>query len=118
MTLAKRVIPCLDVIAGRVVKGVAFVDLRDAGDPAELAARYDLDQAGAPKSGGGGARVAKLFHRCACFTLKGLKMPLLVVACFLHRSTGGDPRERLKDKRTDRSTAAGIQGSNIAKCTS
>jgi imidazole glycerol-phosphate synthase subunit HisF len=45
MTLAKRVIPCLDVIAGRVVKGVAFVDLRDAGDPVELAARYDDDRA-------------------------------------------------------------------------
>ena len=45
MTLARRVIPCLDVIAGRVVKGVAFVDLRDAGDPAELAARYDQDRA-------------------------------------------------------------------------
>src|SRR5580704_6782682 len=45
MSLAKRVIPCLDVDAGRVVKGVAFVDLRDAGDPAELAARYDVDQA-------------------------------------------------------------------------
>lgn len=41
MTLAKRVIPCLDVDAGRVVKGVNFVDLRDAGDPAELARRYD-----------------------------------------------------------------------------
>ena len=41
MALAKRVIPCLDVHAGRVVKGVRFVDLRDAGDPAELAARYD-----------------------------------------------------------------------------
>ena len=38
---AKRVIPCLDVTAGRVVKGVRFVDLRDAGDPAELAAAYD-----------------------------------------------------------------------------
>jgi cyclase len=37
----KRVIPCLDVDRGRVVKGVAFVDLRDAGDPVELAARYD-----------------------------------------------------------------------------
>ncbi|MBV8159728.1 MAG: imidazole glycerol phosphate synthase subunit HisF, partial [Acidimicrobiia bacterium] len=36
-----RVIPCLDVDAGRVVKGVNFVDLRDAGDPAELAERYD-----------------------------------------------------------------------------
>jgi len=38
---AKRVIPCLDVTAGRVVKGVRFVDLRDAGDPVELAAWYD-----------------------------------------------------------------------------
>jgi cyclase len=37
----KRVIPCLDVDRGRVVKGVAFVDLRDAGDPVELASRYD-----------------------------------------------------------------------------
>jgi len=37
----KRVIPCLDVNAGRVVKGVGFVDLRDAGDPVELASRYD-----------------------------------------------------------------------------
>ena len=40
-----RVIPCLDVDAGRVVKGVQFVDLRDAGDPVELAARYDLEGA-------------------------------------------------------------------------
>jgi cyclase len=39
--LAKRVIPCLDVTAGRVVKGVNFVRLRDAGDPVEIAARYD-----------------------------------------------------------------------------
>jgi cyclase len=38
---AVRIIPCLDVDAGRVVKGVRFVELRDAGDPAELAARYD-----------------------------------------------------------------------------
>jgi imidazole glycerol-phosphate synthase subunit HisF len=41
VTLAKRIIPCLDVDAGRVVKGVRFVELRDAGDPVELAARYD-----------------------------------------------------------------------------
>ena len=40
--LAARVIPCLDVEGGRVVKGVNFVDLRDAGDPVELARRYDL----------------------------------------------------------------------------
>jgi imidazole glycerol-phosphate synthase subunit HisF len=45
VTLAKRVIPCLDVDHGRVVKGVNFVELRDAGDPAELAARYDADRA-------------------------------------------------------------------------
>jgi imidazole glycerol-phosphate synthase subunit HisF len=42
---AKRVIPCLDVDEGRVVKGVRFVDLRDAGDPAELAAAYDREGA-------------------------------------------------------------------------
>ena len=41
MGLAKRVIPCLDVTAGREVKGVNFVALRDAGDPVEIAARYD-----------------------------------------------------------------------------
>lgn len=44
-TLAKRILPCLDVDAGRVVKGTRFVDLRDAGDPAELAARYDAEGA-------------------------------------------------------------------------
>jgi len=41
MGLAKRIIPCLDVTAGRVVKGVNFVELRDAGDPVEIARRYD-----------------------------------------------------------------------------
>src|SRR6478609_3534286 len=40
-----RVVPCLDVDAGRVVKGVNFVDIRDAGDPVELAARYDAEGA-------------------------------------------------------------------------
>ena len=45
MTLATRVIPCLDVDAGRVVKGVNFLDLRDAGDPVELAATYDAQGA-------------------------------------------------------------------------
>ncbi len=41
MPLAKRIIPCLDVTAGRVVKGTNFIDLRDAGDPIEIARRYD-----------------------------------------------------------------------------
>ncbi len=45
MSLAKRVIPCLDVDAGRVVKGVKFVDIRDAGDPVEIARRYDREGA-------------------------------------------------------------------------
>lgn len=43
--LAKRIIPCLDVTEGRVVKGVKFVDLKDAGDPVELAAYYDREKA-------------------------------------------------------------------------
>jgi cyclase len=43
--LAKRIIPCLDVRDGRVVKGVNFVDIRDAGDPVEVARRYDADGA-------------------------------------------------------------------------
>src|SRR5436305_8214125 len=43
--LTKRIIPCLDVAAGRVVKGVNFFDLRDAGDPAELAALYNQEGA-------------------------------------------------------------------------
>ena len=45
MSLAKRLIPCLDVDAGRVVKGTKFLDLRDAGDPVELASRYDREGA-------------------------------------------------------------------------
>jgi cyclase len=45
MTLKKRIIPCLDIHAGRTVKGVNFIDLRDAGDPVELARRYVLEGA-------------------------------------------------------------------------
>jgi len=45
MSLAKRIIPCLDVANGRVVKGVKFVDIRDAGDPVEVARRYDREGA-------------------------------------------------------------------------
>jgi cyclase len=45
MGLAKRIIPCLDVDAGRVVKGVKFVDIRDAGDPVEVARRYNEEGA-------------------------------------------------------------------------
>lgn len=45
MALAKRIIPCLDVDAGRVVKGINFVDIRDAGDPVEVAKRYNAEGA-------------------------------------------------------------------------
>ena len=45
MALAKRIIPCLDVDRGRVVKGVKFVEIRDAGDPVEIARRYDTEGA-------------------------------------------------------------------------
>src|SRR5919202_4410752 len=45
MMLLRRVIPCLDVDRGRVVKGTRFVDIRDAGDPVELAARYEAEGA-------------------------------------------------------------------------
>jgi len=45
MSLAKRIIPCLDVMEGRVVKGIRFLDLRDAGDPVEQAVRYDEQRA-------------------------------------------------------------------------
>jgi cyclase len=45
MSLAKRIIPCLDVMNGRVVKGINFVDLRDAGDPVEQAVKYDEQRA-------------------------------------------------------------------------
>ena len=45
MSLAKRIIPCLDVADGRVVKGVKFVDIRDAGDPVEVARRYNREGA-------------------------------------------------------------------------
>jgi len=41
MTLSKRIIPCLDVTDGRVVKGINFIDLQDAGDPVEIAKNYN-----------------------------------------------------------------------------
>ena len=43
--LTKRIIPCLDVDAGRVVKGISFIEIRDAGDPVELSSYYDAEGA-------------------------------------------------------------------------
>ena len=45
MSVAKRIIPCLDVDKGRVVKGINFVDIVDAGDPVEIAKKYDREGA-------------------------------------------------------------------------
>ena len=62
--LAKRIIPCLDVTGGRVVKGTNFVDLRDAGDPVEIARRYDEQGADElPLTVGGGVRKAEDVRR-------------------------------------------------------
>jgi phosphoribosylformimino-5-aminoimidazole carboxamide ribonucleotide (ProFAR) isomerase len=69
--LAKRIIPCLDVTAGRVVKGTNFVDLRDAGDPVEIARRYDeqgADEVDLPRHHGllGSARHHPAHRRGLC----------------------------------------------------
>ena len=64
--LAKRVIPCLDVDRGRVVKGTNFVNLRDAGDPVEVASRYEKEGADEGTSGqaeGASARSVRVFGR-------------------------------------------------------
>ena len=87
MTLAKRVIPCLDVDAGRVVKGTRFVDLVDAGDPVELAARYDA----------GGADELVFLDITA--TVEGRKATLDVVGrtadqVFIPLTVGGGVREQ------------------------
>src|SRR5436190_1182659 len=62
MGLAKRIIPCLDIAAGRVVKGVNFVNLRDAGDPVEVARRYDTEGADKVSINTAGVRHPSLFE--------------------------------------------------------
>ena len=77
--LAKRIIPCLDVTGGRVVKGVNFVELRDAGDPVEIARRYDEQDADLDRlREGAERRQRKHRHECG----RGGRMP----ACELHRA--------------------------------
>ncbi len=80
MTLAKRIIPCLDVTDGRVVKGVNFVNLRDAGDPVEIARAYDEQEADelvfldiTASSHGRETMVDVVFHTAEC-----VFMPLTV----------------------------------------
>ncbi len=92
MTLAKRVLPCLDVDAGRVVKGTRFVDLVDAGDPVELAARYDAEGAD------------ELVFLDITATVEGRKATLEVISrtaeqVFIPLTVGGGVREE-DDVRT------------------
>ena len=85
--LLRRVIPCLDVDKGRVVKGVEFVDIRDAGDPVELAARYQDEGADEivfldiTASHENRDTVAALARRCADELIETLSAPASSTAC-------------------------------------
>lgn len=83
--LAKRIIPCLDVTGGRVVKGVNFVELRDAGDPVEIAARYN-DQ---------GADELTFLDITATSDARGLILPIIEAVAskvFIPLTVGGGVR--------------------------
>ncbi len=89
--LAKRIIPCLDVNAGRVVKGVNFVGLRDAGDPVEIARRYDKE----------GADEITFLDITASSDQRGLLLDIIervAEEVFIPLTVGGGVRE-LKDVR-------------------
>ena len=92
MGLAKRIIPCLDIAAGRVVKGVNFVNLRDAGDPVEVARRYDAE---------GADELAFLDIRASIET-RGLLYDMIeaVADVGVHSADGG--RRRQLDRRHPR----------------
>ena len=83
--LAKRIIPCLDVTGGRVVKGVNFIELRDAGDPVEIAARYN-DQ---------GADELTFLDITATSDARGLILPIIEAVAsqvFIPLTVGGGIR--------------------------
>ena len=77
--LARRIIPCLDVKAGRVVKGIGFVGLRDAGDPMEVARRYDRE----------GANELCFLDITASHEERGILLDV-VRACLLYTSDAAD----------------------------
>ena len=84
--LAKRIIPCLDVTGGRVVKGVNFVELRDAGDPVEIAARYNEQ----------GADELTFLDITATSDARGLILPIIEAVAsqvFIPLTVGGGVRE-------------------------
>lgn len=83
--LAKRIIPCLDVTGGRVVKGVNFVELRDAGDPVEIAARYNAQ----------GADELTFLDITATHENRGIMLDVVrrtAEACFMPLTVGGGVR--------------------------
>ena len=84
--LSKRIIPCLDVKAGRVVKGTNFLELRDAGDPVEIAARYDRE----------GADVIVFLDITASHEGRGIFLDVVrrtAEVCFMPLTVGGGIRE-------------------------
>ena len=84
--LAKRIIPCLDVTGGRVVKGVNFIELRDAGDPVEIAARYNEQ----------GADELTFLDITATSDARGLILPIIEAVAsqvFIPLTVGGGVRE-------------------------
>jgi len=84
--LAKRIIPCLDVTGGRVVKGVNFLELRDAGDPVEIAARYNEQ----------GADELTFLDITATSDARGLILPIIEAVAsqvFIPLTVGGGVRE-------------------------
>ena len=84
--LAKRIIPCLDVTGGRVVKGVNFIELRDAGDPVEIAARYNEQ----------GADELTFLDITATSDARGLILPVIEAVAsqvFIPLTVGGGVRE-------------------------
>ena len=84
--LSKRILPCLDVTDGRVVKGVNFVDLRDAGDPVEIAARYNEQ----------GADELTFLDITATSDARGLILPIIEAVAsqvFIPLTLGGGVRE-------------------------
>ncbi|MDE1892320.1 MAG: imidazole glycerol phosphate synthase subunit HisF [Betaproteobacteria bacterium] len=92
MTLAKRIIPCLDVNAGRVVKGINFVGLKDAGDPVEIAKRYDEQ----------GADEVTFLDITASSDERGLILPIIEQVSsqvFIPLTVGGGVRQ-VEDVRT------------------
>ena len=91
--LARRIIPCLDVNQGRVVKGVKFVNLRDAGDPAELAAAYDR----ARRRRAGDARTSPLLSRARATLMETVRR--VAERLFIPLTVGGGIRVLEDGKR-------------------